>query len=183
MSATSTPLVFTHHLSSLEADSIQSASRLTLALTAQERTKTRHYFQAELAILDQTSTEAGSMGLKGVYLRLPRGTVLQDGDRLTTTANDAILAIVAKPEPVMTVAASNPAANNTLALLKAAYHLGNRHVTLEVQETWLRFSPDPVLKHLLEQMGLTVTLEETPFYPESGAYTSAQTHHHLHLCE
>ncbi|MGK7890550.1 MAG: urease accessory protein UreE [Leptolyngbyaceae cyanobacterium] len=148
---------------------------LTLVLTAEERTKARHYFEARFMQPEQVGLEDHASLTQGVYLRLPRGTVLQDGDRLTTETQDAVLAIAAQAEPVMTVTASSP-----LALLKAAYHLGNRHVSLEVQETWLRFSPDPVLKQMLEQMGLTVTRDEVPFSPELGAYISTRSHPHHH---
>lgn len=175
MSVQLTPLIFTQYLPRGTVDPVQAVPVLTLTLTAEERIKTRHYFEAWLDPSEPTDVAASPMMKQGIYLRLPRGTVLQDGDRLTTATHDAILAIVAQPEPVMTVTASTP-----LALLKAAYHLGNRHVTLEVTATWLRLSPDPVLKHLLEQMGLTVTLEETPFFPEPGAYASGSSPHHGH---
>jgi urease accessory protein len=76
---------------------------------------------------------------------------------------------VAKPEPVLTATAQNP-----LDLLRAAYHLGNRHIPLEIAATHLRLSPDPVLKSMLEHLGMEVREEISPFYPEMGAYG----HHH-----
>lgn len=121
-----------------------------IALTAVERTKSRHRFE----------TEDGQI----VFLRLPRGTILRDNDILRS--NDGILVRVsAKPEPVMTIAAQTP-----LDLLRAAYHLGNRHVPLEVTTTYLRLSPDPVLRTMLEGMGLSVCDAILPFQPEIGAY-------------
>ena len=121
-----------------------------LALTALERTKSRHRFE----------TEDGQT----VFLRLPRGTVLRDGDILRS--DDGVLVRVsAKPEPVMTIAAQT-----TEDLLRAAYHLGNRHVPLEITTTYLRLSPDPVLQTMLEQMGMTVSDAILPFQPEIGAY-------------
>ncbi|HEY9643749.1 MAG TPA: urease accessory protein UreE, partial [Coleofasciculaceae cyanobacterium] len=104
---------------------------------------------------------------QGLHLQLPRGTVLHHGDLLTTADHSAIVRIVAKPEPVLTVVAHTP-----LALLRGAYHLGNRHVPLEVAIDYLRLSPDPVLKSMLEQMGLQVIEETLPFQPETGAYHS-----------
>jgi urease accessory protein len=89
---------------------------------------------------------------------------LQDGDLLQAQTGE-ILQIVAKPEPVLTVTAKHPR-----HLLRAAYHLGNRHVPLEIAPTYLRLSPDPVLQHMLEQLGVAITEEMTPFYPEKGAY-------------
>ncbi|WNZ26215.1 urease accessory protein UreE [Leptolyngbya sp. NK1-12] len=132
----------------------------TLALTAEERTRSRHYFE----------TETG----EGVYLHLPRGTVLRHGDLLQSEDQCCLVRVIAKPEPVLVVTAKTP-----LDLLRAAYHLGNRHVPLEVTETYLRLSPDPVLQSMLEQMGLQVAPAILPFEPESGAYGQSQ-HHHVH---
>ena len=146
-------LTFTKRLS--PATDIPVGSRhalpiLTLSLTAEERTRSRHRFE----------TPEG----KALFLRLPRGTVLQDGDLLQSETGDAI-AIAAKPEPVLSVTAKNP-----LDLLRAAYHLGNRHIPLEIASTYLRLSPDPVLKGMLEQLGVEVQEEVLPFQPEIGAY-------------
>ena len=139
-----------------------------LALTAEARVRSRH----------RHLLPSG----EPVNLQLPRGTCLQHGDRLTTAAGEAVVQIVAKPEPVMTVRAATP------LLLKAAYHLGNRHVPLEVTADWLRLSPDPVLKTLLvEQLQVDVVVESAPFQPEVGAYHGhasrtdrAKHHHHVH---
>lgn len=126
-----------------------------LSLTAAERMKTRHrFFWAE------QNCE--------VVMQLPRGTVLQHGNRLTTTDNETI-EVVAKPEPVLTVNASEP-----LQLLQAAYHLGNRHVPLEITTDYLRLEADPVLETMLKQLGVMVCSETRPFHPELGAY------HHTH---
>jgi urease accessory protein len=135
----------------------------TLALTAEERTRSRHYFE----------TVEG----QGVHLQLPRGTVLRHEDVLRSQDGKTLVQVVAQPEPVMTVLAATP-----LDLLRAAYHLGNRHVPLEVAATYLRFSPDPVLCSMLEQMGLQVTEAVLPFEPEAGAYhtESSQSHTHAH---
>jgi urease accessory protein len=130
---------------------------LTLALTAEERTRSRHRFD----------TEDG----KAVFLRLPRGTMLHDGDILTDETNSSLVRIIAKPEPVLTVFAPTE-----IDLLRAAYHLGNRHVPVEITATYLRLSPDSVLHAMLEQLGLEVKEEILPFQPEMGAYG----HHHAH---
>ncbi len=125
---------------------------LHLALTADERMRSRHCFESE----------AG----QAVYLQLPRGTVLKDGDVLMTETGDRAVQIVAKPEPVITVTADTP-----LQLLRAAYHLGNRHVPLEVTAAYLRLSPDSVLQAMLEQLGVQVSEGIAPFHPETGAYS------------
>jgi urease accessory protein len=127
---------------------------LTLPLTAEDRTRSRHHFE----------TADGQL----VYLQLPRGTVLQDGDWLQSE-DGAIVQVIAKPEPVLTVTAQTP-----LDLLQAAYHLGNRHVSLEIAPAYLRLSPDPVLRDLLLHRGLEITEEIQPFQPENGAYGQHQ---------
>jgi urease accessory protein len=130
---------------------------LTLALTAEERTRSRHRFEM-------------SDG-KAIILHLPRGTVLHDGDILQDETNGESIKITAKPEPVLTVTAST-----NQDLLRAAYHLGNRHVLVEITATYLRISPDSVLHQMLEQLGLEVKEEILPFQPELGAYAQ----HHAH---
>ncbi len=127
----------------------------TLSLTAEERSRSRHPFQ----------TDQG----QAVYLHLPRGTTLREGDLLQADSGE-LAQVCAKPEPVLTVTAKS-----AIALLQAAYHLGNRHVSLEITETYLRLSPDAVLQELLHHRGLTVTEEIAPFQPEIGAYG-----HHAH---
>jgi urease accessory protein len=106
-----------------------------------------------------------------VYVSLPRGTLLQEGDLLCSDAETTLVRVFAKPEPVMTVHSTTG-----LGLLKAAYHLGNRHVSLEIASDYLRFSPDPVLKSMLEQMGLRVKDDIVAFHPESGAYGHSHAH-------
>jgi urease accessory protein len=133
----------------------------TLPLTAEERTRSQYRFQT-------TNGE-------NLHLRLPRGTVLKDKDLLTTEQADFVVKVVAKPEAVYTVLT-----NNSLLLLKAAYHLGNRHIALEVNPNYLRLLPDPVLKKMLESMGLQVREEVMVFYPEIGAYVHHHADDHAH---
>ena len=126
---------------------------VTLALTAEERSRSRHRF----------TTPEGQM----IFLRLSRGTVLKHQDYLATE-EDTIIQVLAKPEPVLTVTA-----RDALLLLRGAYHLGNRHVPVEIGPDYLRLAPDPVLNDLLIHLGLTVQPAVLPFQPEAGAY-----HHH-----
>jgi urease accessory protein len=129
-----------------------SSSPLILCLTAEERTRSRHSFITE----DKTP----------IQLQLTRGTTLQEGDLLTTEAGDILVRVSAKPEPVLTVTSDDP-----INLLRAAYHLGNRHVSLEITSTYLRLTPDPVLAGMLTQLGLQVIEEVAPFCPQGGAYS------------
>jgi urease accessory protein len=133
-----------------------AAVTLTLALTAEERTRSRHRFETKDGI---------------VFLRLPRGTVLHDGDILQDETNSSLVRITAKPEPVLTVTAQTP-----VLLLQAAYHLGNRHVPVEITATYLRLLPDSVLRTMLEQLGLELKEEILPFQPETGAYGQHDAH-------
>jgi urease accessory protein len=63
---------------------------------------------------------------------------------------------------------------------RACYHLGNRHVKVQVGERWLRISPDHVLEQMLGQLGLRLEPEEAVFVPESGAYAGGSHGHHHH---
>ena len=123
----------------------------TLTLTAEERTKSRHRFEMEDG--------------QALYLRLPRGTLLRDGDLLLAETDSSLVRVTAKPEPIFTITATT-----SLELLRAAYHLGNRHVPIEITETYLRISPDSVLQTMLEHMGMKVQEAILPFQPEIGAY-------------
>lgn len=123
----------------------------TLRLTAEERTRSRYKF----------ITEEGAE----VQLALARGTVLHDGDLLADASGQAQARVRAKPEPVLTARA-----RDRFMLLRAAYHLGNRHVALELGPDYLRLSPDAVLEQMLVQLGLTVVAEIAPLQPEPGAY-------------
>ncbi len=142
----------------------------TLTLTAEERTRSRHYFPIKAGVTEAGATETG----EGVYLNLPRGTVLFHGDLLQAESGD-LVRVLAKPEPVLTVTAST-----TLDLLRAAYHLGNRHVPLEVTAGYLRLSPDSVLQSMLEHLGATVLPGLHPFQPEAGAYGQGHASSHGH---
>jgi len=111
----------------------------------------------------------------GVFL--PRGQVLRGGDVLVAE-DGSLVRVIGAPQAVLRVTAC-PAHGTPLDLPRAAYHLGNRHVALEVQADHLQIEPDPVLAEMLRAMHLIVTEVNAPFEPESGAY-SAQTHDHDH---
>jgi urease accessory protein len=142
-------IILTHRL---HHDRDDLAIAHTLWLTAEERTRSRHHFTTD----DNTP----------IYLQLPRGTILQDGDILTVETGEIAIKVAAKPERVLTVSS-----NDSIDLLRAAYHLGNRHVGLEITPTYLRLSPDPVLEAMLVQLGLQVVAEIAPFRPQAGAYS------------
>ena len=112
----------------------------------------------------------------GVFL--PRGSVVRGGDVLV--AEDGSLIVVhAAAQPVLRVTHC-PEHGTAFDLLRAAYHLGNRHVPLELKPDHLKLEPDHVLADMLRQMHLIVNQTEAAFEPESGAYAPAPSHGHGH---
>ena len=104
--------------------------------------------------------------LLGVFL--PRGSVLRGGDMLVAE-DGSLVAVRAAPQPVLVVrACADHGAPADLA--RAAYHLGNRHVPVEVRCDHLKLEADPVLAEMLRRMDLIVVAEQAPFEPEGGAY-------------
>lgn len=99
-----------------------------------------------------------------VALFLKRGEILRSGTVLTG-ADEFKVVINAAPEPVSVMRSDDP-----LELARASYHLGNRHVSLQILKGELRYLSDHVLDHMLEGLGLCVTQEMLPFEPEAGAY-------------
>jgi urease accessory protein len=105
-----------------------------------------------------------------VGLFLERGSILRGGERLL--ANDGrIVEVVAAPETLMEARSAN-----ALSLTRAAYHLGNRHVIVEIGPTWLRFATDRVLGDMVTGLGFAVIEVVAPFEPEPGAYAGGHSH-------
>ena len=103
-----------------------------------------------------------------VGLILPRGEILRGGD-LVTASDGRVIEIVAEPEKVLHI--------ETKDLAKVAYHLGNRHVPVQVGEGFLRITEDHVLEEMMRKLGAKVSRIEAPFEPEAGAYAGG---HHQH---
>ena len=117
---------------------------------------------------------------------LPRGTVLRGGDVLVAE-DGSLVRVKAAPQPVLVV--THCADHGTpFDLLRAAYHLGNRHVPLELQPDRLLLEPDHVLADMLRLQHLIVTETSSAFEPEGGAYGAgggahaghAHGHEHAH---
>src|SRR5450631_1000069 len=105
-------------------------------------------------------------------LFLEHGSVLRGGDILR--ANDGrIVVIIAADEELMEAKCATP-----FELARAAYHLGNRHVPVQIGEGWLRFQADEVLAQMLRGLKAVVTRLTAPFEPEAGAYAGGHHHHH-----
>jgi len=103
-----------------------------------------------------------------VGLILPRGEILRGGD-LVTASDGRVIEVVAQEEKLLHV--------ETKELAKAAFHLGNRHVPVEIGEGFLRIAEDHVLEEMLMKLGAKVSHVEAPFEPEAGAYAGG---HHQH---
>lgn len=147
---------------------LQITERLKEAAPAQA-TLTLPFHQRQKSRL-RTRLDGG----EDVGLFLPRGMVLRHGDLLRATSG-LVVEVRAASEAVSTAYSDDP-----LLLARTAYHLGNRHVALQLGAGWLRYSQDHVLDRMVKELGLTVTSEEAPFEPEAGAYSTDDHNGHPH---
>ena len=109
----------------------------------------------------------------GIFME--RGNVLEHGD-LIRDKDGYVLEVIAAPETLSSIYVDDP-----LLLARACYHLGNRHVELQIKKTSIRYRHDHVLDDMIQSFGLDVTIESLPFQPEKGAYNSHTTSHsHSH---
>lgn len=140
------------------------AGTMRVVLSFDERQKSRY----------KTATTCG----RELGWFIERGTVLQDGDYLKCKTGELVGVIAA------TEAVSEVRSHNQLLLTRAAYHLGNRHVPLQIGPGFLRYLRDHVLDDMVRGLDLEVIHEENPFQPENGAYHGQQSvlllhkHHH-----
>jgi urease accessory protein len=122
---------------------------------------------------DATDSQGRQLGIF-----LPRGSAVRGGDVLVAD-DGSLIRVEAAPQPVMVVRACAEH-GSPFDLTRAAYHLGNRHVPLELQPDHLKFEPDPVLADMLRRMHLTVQEQQAAFEPEGGAYQAGHAHGHDH---
>jgi urease accessory protein len=142
-------------------------------LNIQKRCAPRTNFDAELVLpfdlRQKTRLRAQTTAGEEAGLFLSRGSVLRDGDFLE--ADDGrIVKVTGKPEKILQIGCADP-----VQLARIAYHLGNRHVALQIGSGWLRIANDYVLRQMIEGLGAVAVLTEVVFEPESGAYGG---HHH-----
>lgn len=108
-------------------------------------------------------------------LFLPRGHILRDGEVLESKCG-LLVEMKAAAEKVSTVYC-----DDALLLNRVTYHLGNRHVPLQIEMGWVRYQHDHVLDDMVVGLGAKVTTESAPFEPEAGAYGGTSGgHHHAH---
>jgi urease accessory protein len=135
---------------------IQPQAQLTLPFDLRQKSR-------QLARLD-SGEEVG--------LFLPRGTILKDGD-LVEADNGLVIIVKAAPEKI-----SVATTQDTLLWARACYHLGNRHVPLQISNLRVAYLHDHVLDEMVKGLGLEVTITIAPFEPETGAYHGHGHHHH-----
>jgi urease accessory protein len=111
-------------------------------------------------------TEAGTEFL----LDLPQAAQLRDGDGLKLDEGGVVW-VCAKPEPVLDIAAPD-----AVALLRIAWHLGNRHLPVQVLDRHLRIRPDHVIADLVRHLRGAIEALDAPFDPEAGAYAGGHRH-------
>ena len=102
---------------------------------------------------------------------LAQTTSLNDGDALELS-DGRLVGICAAEEALMSVTGEN--------LTRLAWHIGNRHTPCQIEADYLLIQADPVIGHMLEHLGATITEVTAPFTPEGGAYGVGRTHSHEH---
>ena len=115
---------------------------------------------------DATDSQGRALGVF-----LPRGTVVRGGDVLVAE-DGSLVKVAAAPQPVLRITHCK-AHGTAFDLTRAAYHLGNRHVPIELKPDFLQIEPDHVLADMLRAMHLIVNETTAPFEPESGAYAAS----------
>jgi urease accessory protein len=103
-----------------------------------------------------------------VALLLPRGEILRGGD-LAVASDGRVIEVLAEPEKLLHI--------ESAGLARVAYHLGNRHVPVQVGAGFLRIAADHVLEEMVKKLGAKVSHVEAPFEPEAGAYGGGHAHH------
>ena len=142
---------------------VQRASTITLDWDVRQKSR-----------FDATDSQGRSLGIF-----LPRGTVVRGGDVLVAEDGSLIL-VKAAPQAVLRITACDQH-GSPFDLTRAAYHLGNRHVPIELQADHLKIEPDHVLADMLRAMHMTVVSVDEPFEPENGAYGEHGGHGHGHV--
>ena len=145
---------------------IQRASTITLDWDTRQKSR-----------FDATDSQGRALGVF-----LPRGAVVRGGDVLVAE-DGSLVRVQAAPQAVLRITACTEH-GSPFDLTRAAYHLGNRHVPIELQPDHLKIEPDHVLADMLRAMHMTVVQVSESFEPENGAYgdhgASAHGHGHGH---
>ena len=100
-----------------------------------------------------------------IILQLPRDGKLNDGDILSTNESNFYIEIIAKTENLIEISSKSK-----IELIKTAYHLGNRHVDVEIQENILLTKSDYVIVNMLKNFNVDIVITKKKFFPERGAH-------------
>ena len=118
--------------------------------------------------------KAKTEGGRDVGLFLERGKVLANLDLLEAESGERIQVLACNEELL------EARIDDATAFAKCCYHLGNRHVPIDIQGQRLRMKPDHILSDMLGQLGMNVSTVKAPFNPEQGAYAGAKHGHRSH---
>ena len=153
-------LIATTFIRNSDAAELQLSAIPSVTLTLEQRRRSR-----QRLTLDNSNEHVG--------MAIERGQTLRDGD-LLVTQDQQYIRVQAALEQVVRVSAQSP-----WQLARAAYHLGNRHVLLEIADGFLQFEYDPVLVDMLTQLGdLYTEVTQAIFEPDVGAYGGGHRHGH-----
>lgn len=144
----------------LKAADVTSPATYRLTLDAQDR----HIRRRRVQLNDGTS----------VLVDLEKAVQLADGDCLVLD-NGALVEVLAAREDLLEITAASP-----LALIRLAWHIGNRHLEAQIEEGRILIRPDHVIAHMLEHQGALIRDVRESFSPESGAYAHDIGHEHSH---
>ena len=101
-----------------------------------------------------------------IILQLPREGKLNDGDILSTNESNFFVEIIAKTENLIEISS-----NSKIELIKTAYHLGNRHVEVEIEEDFLLIKSNYIIKNMLKNLNVDIVNTQKKFFPEIGAHS------------
>jgi urease accessory protein len=154
---------------------IRLTQRLTTEEAAGKALHTTLTLPIDLRIKSRLKVTLDNGDTAGLFLT--RGQLLRGGEYLTDDAGSVMVMVKAAEEQVSTVRCDDP-----LLLSRICYHLGNRHVPLQIEASFARYQHDHVLDDMVVGLGGTVITELAPFEPEAGAYQSqaGAGHHHHH---
>ncbi len=154
-------IIYTKKLNDISAPDVNEYEQV--ALTFDDRKRGRLKFKT------QAGVDAG--------FQIERGGVLRDGSFLTCDQGN-VLKVTAAAEQV-----SSAYIEDATLFARACYHLGNRHVSVQIGEGFLRYPQDYVLDDMLHGLGIHVRHEQKTFEPENGAYAKGEGHSHGHTHE
>lgn len=148
-----------HFIPASKADA-STTDGLTVTLTQDQRYRRRIALKADQGL--------------DFLLDLPEAVLLRHGDELKLE-DGRLVRVRAVPEDLLQVTAQSEH-----HMIRLAWHLGNRHLEAQIEETRILIRPDHVIAEMLEKLGAQISTVTEPFNPEGGAYGSGHAHHHEH---